>query len=350
MYKHDDRVVLVLGGSSSSGGMFAYLQCWINELSSRDIPFMVLASRDVVSKLENAEWGVALAFNFEEISAKRLYVQAILHRTKLITNSGMLKIGKFKPTVIHFVDETLLFPFYRKLMSGLAPEIVITVHDPVYHKGQFRSVFTRIAALYSRMTYFLSPRLTLHLHGERSLSRWCMPKYFSRRTIYPHPLPRTIEVKSVKFENEILVGFVGRIEPYKGIDLFVQAIQVLAKRYSNIKGLIVGRGDLPENLLNLDNTKIIVDNTFVSDQSFHGYVSSLDLLVLPYREATQSGVGYLAKAYGVPIVSTPVGDLVDLIDGHPGVLVTSITGDGVAEAILKAVGAYVKKKLIENNG
>jgi glycosyltransferase involved in cell wall biosynthesis len=60
-----------------------------------------------------------------------------------------------------------------------------------------------------------------------------------------------------------------------------------------------------------DTVKII--NRWLSDREIEDLISSHSLVVLPYIEASQSGIIPLANALGVPVVVTPVGGLASQI-------------------------------------
>ena len=57
-------------------------------------------------------------------------------------------------------------------------------------------------------------------------------------------------------------------------------------------------------------------------------------MVLPYREASQSGVMALAEAAGVPVVGTPTGALVEqIVPGVNGLIADAVDGKALAYAI-----------------
>ncbi len=63
-------------------------------------------------------------------------------------------------------------------------------------------------------------------------------------------------------------------------------------------------------------------------------VAGADAVVLPYREASQSGVAPMAHGMGVPVVATPVGGLAEQVrDGIDGVLARDMTASALAEAM-----------------
>jgi glycosyltransferase involved in cell wall biosynthesis len=102
--------------------------------------------------------------------------------------------------------------------------------------------------------------------------------------------------------------FVGRIRRYKGLNLLKSAWPLVTN--SNKSLTIAGEGQgIPFEPS--DTVKII--NRWLSDREIEDLISSHSLVVLPYIEASQSGIIPLANALGVPVVVTPVGGLASQI-------------------------------------
>lgn len=101
----------------------------------------------------------------------------------------------------------------------------------------------------------------------------------------------------------------GRLLPYKGLDLLADALETIGPR-SDLTVRIVGSG--PESgeldaLRRLPN--VVVENRWVPEDEVGALLTWADALVLPYREASQSGVAAAALAAGRAVVSTNVGGL-----------------------------------------
>ncbi len=80
---------------------------------------------------------------------------------------------------------------------------------------------------------------------------------------------------------------------------------------------------------------VIVHDRFIHDEEIPLYFSLADLLVLPYRSATQSGVTQIAFHFDVPMVVTGVGGLAEIVrDGVTG-YVCRPTSESIAAAIEK---------------
>jgi glycosyltransferase involved in cell wall biosynthesis len=135
-------------------------------------------------------------------------------------------------------------------------------------------------------------------------------------------------------DDELLVGFSGRLSEEKGPDIFVE----IAKLSSNIKLHFVMTGGGPLEKLIIQKTKELdskVKFHFVGlVDHVHDYISSYDLLVLPSRADGRPLVVLEALALGVPVIASKVGALPELIsDGENGFLVESLDAKAFIDLI-----------------
>jgi len=140
-----------------------------------------------------------------------------------------------------------------------------------------------------------------------------------------------------------VILFFGFIKPYKGVDFLIDACPILKARYSDrIKVLIVGDvyGDSTPYYDRISNSGakdvIEFDNGFVPDSKVEDYFIASDLIVLPYLSATQSGIIQIAYNYDLPVVTTDVGGLPEVVhDGVTGFLVPPEDSVKLAEAVIR---------------
>ena len=116
------------------------------------------------------------------------------------------------------------------------------------------------------------------------------------------------------------IGFFGRIEPYKGLDLLVDAYE--QSKTPNLKLLIAGSGAIETSLLERikSNNNIELINRYIDDDEFQPLLDSVDFVVLPYKRASQSGVIPMCFAYGKTVIATNVGALEEQIPGGTGII------------------------------
>lgn len=143
---------------------------------------------------------------------------------------------------------------------------------------------------------------------------------------------------STDFKYLLFFGFVRK---YKGLDLLIEAFGDPRFRERNIRLIVAGEYytdkqyymDLIQSLDLSDRVTVIDD--YIPDHEVSLYFSAADLVVQPYRSATQSGVTQIAYHFEVPMVVTDVGGLAEMCpDGIVG-YVTDTNPSSIADAILK---------------
>lgn len=141
--------------------------------------------------------------------------------------------------------------------------------------------------------------------------------------------------------------FFGRLRAYKGLDLLRDAFRVMREAHPEARLRIVGEGDaeaLAPGLGALAGTQ--VETRWVGEAEIPALIRDADVLVLPYREASQSGVIPLAFALGVPAVVTPVAGLVEQVtDGVSGAVAAAVTAEALADAMSRACDATTRARL-----
>jgi glycosyltransferase involved in cell wall biosynthesis len=153
-------------------------------------------------------------------------------------------------------------------------------------------------------------------------------------------------------DNYIL--FFGFIRKYKGLDILLEAMADGRFKNTNIKLIVAGefyedrkRYDelIEQNNLH-ERVKLFTD--FIPDSRVRYFFSTADLVVQPYRNATQSGITQVAYHFEKPMVVTNVGGLPELVpDGKVG-YVTEPDPGSIADAILKFYNDGPPERFLNN--
>ncbi len=99
---------------------------------------------------------------------------------------------------------------------------------------------------------------------------------------------------------------------------------------------IVGRGQIAASAALLHQPGVTIDEGWVDPTAIGGILAETDVVLLPYIEASQSGVIAAAYGAGLPVVVTPVGGLTEqVIDGETGIVATQSTATAFAAAIAR---------------
>ena len=131
--------------------------------------------------------------------------------------------------------------------------------------------------------------------------------------------------------------FFGFIRKYKGLDILLQAMPLIKNK--NLKLIVAGEFyESKEEYLklikehHLENA-IIMRDEYIPKDDVRFYFSAADLIVQPYRSATQSGVTQIAYSFDKPMVVTNVGGLPEMVtDGVSG-FVTDVNPNAIANAV-----------------
>jgi glycosyltransferase involved in cell wall biosynthesis len=138
--------------------------------------------------------------------------------------------------------------------------------------------------------------------------------------------------RKVRPEKRIL--YFGRIEPYKGLDVLLDAYGRLRKFLPDWSLTIAGVGALPVRLLRGQGPGIRIINRYVRDLEVARLMQRARFVVVPYLEATQSAVIATAFGFGRPVIATDVGGLKEMvIHGKNGLLVPPHDAEALADAI-----------------
>jgi glycosyltransferase involved in cell wall biosynthesis len=133
--------------------------------------------------------------------------------------------------------------------------------------------------------------------------------------------------------------FAGRMMAYKGGDILADALPELASQ-ANWRLTIAGAGPALDEALKdrLSGANIEVAPGWMSEQELESHIAACDILLAPYRSATQSGVVAQALALGRPSIVTPVGALPEQIgDGAAGWITRAADAASLAEILVRVL-------------
>ncbi len=234
--------------------------------------------------------------------------------------------------------DVLLFPMFHPwnglLQKALAdlPSIVV-VHDPLAHPGfiaWLHRVVENVSLRRATMALVLSQTLA------PALSQRGVPA--ERISVIPHG-GLNFQAQGTRSDPNGAILFFGRITAYKGLEYLLRAFRKVRQRHPEIRLSIVGEGDLRpyrQELADLEGVEVI--NRWVSEPEISTCFQTARMVVLPYTSATQSGVIPIAAGFGLPVIATCVGGLMEQIeDQRTGLLVPPADETALADAIERLI-------------
>jgi len=124
--------------------------------------------------------------------------------------------------------------------------------------------------------------------------------------------------------------FFGLVRNYKGLDILLEACELLPEEFR-----VIAAG---ENYTgrNFTSARLLWENSFIPDCDVGTWFNAADIVVLPYRRATQSGIAQIALAFRKPMVVTDKGGLAETVDpGRTGIVADQTTAESLARAIME---------------
>lgn len=259
------------------------------------------------------------------------------------------RICRYRPDVIHFQKGHLYFNLSLPLMRQFP--LVMSIHDPQHHigdKGQAKTPQFVMDFAYRRAKHVIA-------HNEAMKNMTIKRFGFSEDHISIVPLVERGDAAAAphikESGNEVL--FFGRIWKYKGLDYLIRAEPLITQQVPDVKFVIAGKGDDFARYRNAMThpERFEVHNEFVSYDKQAELFRRASVIVLPYIEATQSGVIPLAYTYGKPVVASAVGGLPSQVeDGKTGFLVPPSDSRALADKITLLLQDRALRQRLGENG
>ena len=169
------------------------------------------------------------------------------------------------------------------------------------------------------------------------------------KTSYPHPIydhygeqmtkEEACQALNLNPKNEYMLFF-GLVRAYKGLDLLLDAFGKVKDQLPNLQLIIAGefyededkyRTQIANNEL---TDRVILKNEFIADADLRKYFGAANLIVQPYKTATQSGVTQVAFHFEKPMLVTNVGGLGEIVHDHKMGYAVEPNAEAIAEAII----------------
>jgi glycosyltransferase involved in cell wall biosynthesis len=275
----------------------------------------------------------------------RYYLRLMLYAAR--TDSGLIHVQW--PYKFPFFDRTILNLWYKIWRK----KIVFTAHNVDQGARDGKRSWKNTLTL--RFQYWIVDHIIVHTTKMKAQLVLDFAVANAKISVIPHGINSAVPETSMSpaearralnlEPDERVLLFFGLIDRYKGLEYLVKALAQLKRQgkrfrlviagrikecptyWSEIDGLIQG-GDLKDD--------VVAHLRHIPDESVELYFKAADALAMPYRSIFQSGVLFLAYAFGLPVIATDVGCLKDdVVEGKTGLLCRSDDAEDLAEKIGK---------------
>ncbi|MCF8383292.1 MAG: glycosyltransferase family 4 protein [Chlorobium sp.] len=261
-----------------------------------------------------------------------------------------------RPDVLLFAYWTgLLAPllFAVRKLSGI--RTVVLLHNLSTHEPFMFEPFLR-KLLFASADGFIA--LSGEVSGALAVSGNTKPVAELFHPVYPpfsgSQRPEKSEARrTLGYEGDVpVLLFFGYVRRYKGLDLLLRAMPSILAAYPEARLLVAGQFYEPESAFRELIGQLGIAGSvelrpgYASDQDAARYFAAADAAVLPYLQASQSGVVQLAYGYGLPVIVTPAGGLAAEVEqGKTGWIAGSVSPEAIAAAVLGFLGDELRSAM-----
>lgn len=307
-----------------SGGSVKYAKCMIDALDNiENVETYVSSFCEVDTPVKSKKiiaYKSILTFLLSTLLLLPIYIFILFFRLLIIRDVKAVYFPYF-----HYWSVPIIL-----VCKVCSVRVISTVHDGILHLGDgkpFEQILNQYYVCHSDKLIFLTEHVANNVMEHF--------KYSSPKLVLPHGLigeDYNFEHLN-KFEKKNVLFF-GRVSEYKGVETLLEAVSGLdSELYSEL--FIVGRSqyDVNYSLFRHDQKKLIVVDEFINESEVKEYFDKASVLVLPYIEATQSGVLMLGVSSLTPMIISDCGGLKEQLDDNEAIFYQNNDKNKLTEAI-----------------
>ena len=249
----------------------------------------------------------------------------------------LLQILLFLPDRVHFIDNHPWYSIYVYIFKFVWITVYTTQHDPILHTGENKKFVWKIAWYTNHILRKKSDILIVH--GDT------IKKQVSK--IYGIPKKKIISVphgaytffntfsKWLKVQKDTFLFF-WRILDYKWLDTLLESLKYIEKDFPDFRLIIAWPGDIFDytKLLKKYQKNINIYNRNIEAEEAYTFFEISEFVVLPYHDATGTGVIPVAYSFKKPVIVTNVWELSSVVDDKKtGYIIPSNKPKELAKAI-----------------
>jgi alpha-maltose-1-phosphate synthase len=251
--------------------------------------------------------------------------------------------------IVHIQGQSYLFFLFVPLLKLRKKRIFWTMHDVDFRstspgiRGKLESFQVKLLCQNEKLSRQVN---VIIVHGSM-LKDKLVSRGLNKNKI--HVLPHfdysyllLLNSKSDANNSNEYVLLFGKIKPYKGIDILIKASRIVRKKLGNkFRVMIAGKGNgsYLDSLLRTEDLEYIqIRNEFIRDFEIPELFKKAKFLVLPYTDASQSGVISLAYTFSKPVIVSNVGSIAEYVEhGITGLTFEAGDSTQLANCIIELV-------------
>tara|TARA_B100000427_G_scaffold123689_1_gene102926 strand:- start:405 stop:1529 length:1125 start_codon:yes stop_codon:yes gene_type:complete len=221
-------------------------------------------------------------------------------------------------------------------------------HETIFFEKFFRKLFLKSC------NSFISLSENIGKNLKNNTKKSVLPLFHPINSHLPVKISKDEAIFNLNLPQKQYILFIGLIRKYKGVETLIKAFHYISKEHKDLKLIIAGefyddinkykklikRKDLEE--------KIIIDDNFLESSRIRDYICASDVVVQPYKKASQSGITPLAYFYDKPLVVSNTEGLKEIIINDKSGEVFDKTPANLATAIKNCINPESNRNYSNN--
>ncbi len=233
-----------------------------------------------------------------------------------------------------------------KTLKSVKECVYVSLHEVTPH-------YSSQSTDYKLIDYLLTNRINIITHSNASKERLLQldESASNHISVIPFGVFETYTIIDdsqcdLSIEQPYILNY-GNLLPYKGLDVFCGAVEILGSELDKIKIVVAGRGDDPCLSKIVNDPRYIVINRYLSNEEIVYLNKKAYCVVCPYKSASQSGIVSTSFLFGKPIIASNVGGFNEyIVDGENGLLVSPDNQEELAMKMIQLINdSHLYKKL-----
>ena len=307
---------------------------WIMDIAALAPPgaaFVVSRQNEIYERIRGSGADVVGVDTFRDARDAILFLPRIFAARRAI--SEVIESRRIDRVIV--LMSHVWTPLLANSVRKSGAEYVVVVHDAAPHPGDATG---RLHRWLMRDALKADKVITLSGYVSDQLIR-SYPAVRGRvETLFPPALGVHNDPCEPRAAGELRFLYFGRILPYKGLALFVEACEMLHRERLPFHVSVVGEGELGGLGPRLERIGAGISNHWLDDSKVPATVGAHDVIVVPSVEASQSGVAAVSFAAGKPVLATPVGGLPEQIaHDRTGLIAQAVSAEAIASEMRRLV-------------
>ena len=188
-----------------------------------------------------------------------------------------------------------------------------TGHEKILFEGVFRRLFIKSCDSFISFSKNVGKKL------KNSTNKEVLSLFHPINDDLPNKISKDEALSNLDLPSRKYILFIGLIRKYKGVESLIKAFHYASKEHENLRLIIAGEFyddiNIYKRLIKRKDLedKVIIDNDFLKSSKIRDYICISDLIIQPYKKASQSGITPLAYYYDKPLVVSNIEGLKEII-------------------------------------